>query len=127
MLSEPRDWAPVCSASTLEAAGRLERMIGRRPVLLFWLDGRAHAVDALCPHAAAPLAQGYVEDGRLHCPGHRASFDLTNGSVDPGWKIEPLGVHAARERDGQIEVRLQSSCAAALNGGSSDRGYETKA
>ncbi|MDH7799042.1 MULTISPECIES: Rieske 2Fe-2S domain-containing protein [unclassified Beijerinckia] len=37
--------------------------------------------DDLCPHAAASLAEGYLEEGRIVCPVHYAEFDLGSGEA----------------------------------------------
>lgn len=37
------------------------------------------AVDGICPHATANLADGYVLDQYIECPLHQALFDLTTG------------------------------------------------
>jgi 3-phenylpropionate/trans-cinnamate dioxygenase ferredoxin subunit len=118
MSSEASEWLPVCDTVALRLAGKLERMVGQQAILLLWTNDRVHVVDAFCPHAAAPLAEGYVADGRLHCPGHRASFDLATGVVNAGWRTEPLAIHEARDVDGIIHVRLRASCTATKNAGS---------
>lgn len=107
MSVEPSDaWARVCSVDDLSVAGRLERLVGRRAVLLLWQDGEPVACDAICPHAAAPLIEGSVRDGRIACARHLASFDLATGLVDDGWRLPPLAIHAVRVRDDAVEIRI---------------------
>ncbi len=101
------DWARVCPLEDLRTAGRLERLIGRRAVLLLWLDGAPFASDALCPHAFAPLVDGVVVEGRLRCARHLASFDLVTGEADSGWRLPPLAIHEVRIVSDWVEVRLR--------------------
>jgi len=37
-------------------------------------------------HEKADLAQAHIEDGRLVCPRHLASFSLTDGAASRGWR-----------------------------------------
>jgi len=39
------------------------------------------ATDDRCPHMAAPLSVGTLEDCELACPLHRGRFDVRDGSV----------------------------------------------
>ena len=41
------------------------------------LDGEYFAISNVCPHAGAPLSQGFIENGRLTCPWHGWSFPLS--------------------------------------------------
>lgn len=48
--------------------------IGR--IALFNVDGEIFAIENACPHAGGPLAQGFIEEGRVMCPYHGWSFPL---------------------------------------------------
>ncbi len=102
--AEAGSWTAVAAVDELRAAGRLERLVGRKPVLLIWQDEAPLACAALCPHAFAPLCEGEVRDGRIHCARHQASFDLATGDVDSGWRLPPLAIYPARVNAGQVEI-----------------------
>lgn len=40
------------------------------------VDGAYFAISNHCPHAYAPLDQGFIENGRITCPWHGWSFPL---------------------------------------------------
>ena len=67
------------SLSELRDAGRLRTKVGSVPVVVFWHDGRAWAIDDRCPHMGFPLHRGTVEDGLVTCHWHHARFDLASG------------------------------------------------
>jgi nitrite reductase/ring-hydroxylating ferredoxin subunit len=72
------------SAGTLEdlrTHGQLVTKVGRLPVVVFWDDGRAYAIEDRCPHMGFPLHQGTVECGLVTCHWHHARFDLESGST----------------------------------------------
>jgi nitrite reductase/ring-hydroxylating ferredoxin subunit len=72
------------SLSELREAGRLRTKVGSVPVVVFWHDGRAWAIDDRCPHMGFPLHRGTVEDGLVTCHWHHARFDLASGgTLDP--------------------------------------------
>ena len=45
-----------------------------KPIAVFNVDGVYFAISNICPHAAGPLGQGFIENGRIVCPWHGWSF-----------------------------------------------------
>lgn len=107
------------TVASLERSGPRSVEVEGRPVLLVRIAGEVHALDGACPHLGADLADGTVEDGRVVCSLHGATFDLASGSVlaepfggEPGsMGTPPLGRHATRIVDGAIEVDLSEPMA----------------
>src|SRR4029453_9084826 len=108
------------SLSDLREAGRLRTKVGSVPVVVFWHDGRAWAIDDRCPHMGFPLHRGTVEDGLVTCHWHHARFDLASGgTLDPfaddarsfDVTIEDCDVVVAsrphEDRVGQLRARLR--------------------
>jgi nitrite reductase (NADH) small subunit len=58
--------------------------VGGRRIALFRADTGWYALDAVCPHAGGPLADGIVADCRVICPLHERAFDLTTGAAVSG-------------------------------------------
>ena len=72
------------SVEELRKTGRLLTKVGSLPVVVFWDDGRAYAIEDRCPHMGFPLHQGTVESGLVTCHWHHARFDLASGcTLDP--------------------------------------------
>ena len=76
---------------------------GRRIAIFRLLDGFA-AIDAHCPHAAGPLADGIVADSCVTCPLHERRFDLVTGAALNG--PEEVAVHELRVEEDEIWVRI---------------------
>jgi nitrite reductase (NADH) small subunit/3-phenylpropionate/trans-cinnamate dioxygenase ferredoxin subunit len=53
---------------------------GGRMVAVFHNAGKFQAIDDMCPHAGASLAEGWVEDGCVTCPWHAWQFRLDDGT-----------------------------------------------
>ena len=83
--------------------GRSTSVDGRRIAIFRLLDG-FKAIDAACPHAAGPLADGIVADSCVTCPLHGRRFDLDSGEALNG--SESVAVHEVRVSEGELWVRL---------------------
>jgi phenylpropionate dioxygenase-like ring-hydroxylating dioxygenase large terminal subunit len=60
----------------------LGRRVADRPLVLFrGRDGRATALDAVCPHRGGDLAVGALDDGCVSCPYHGWRFDAEGRCV----------------------------------------------
>lgn len=98
---------PAVSDTRVEALTPLSRPL----VLLRRVDGVAVAVVDGCPHLGTSLAAAEVDGNEVTCPAHVYSYDLTSGDhTTPG---SPLAGHLellpVRERDGVVEVDLETS------------------
>lgn len=54
--------------------------VGSKTVAVFNQQGTFHAIDDLCMHMGASLAQGEVADLIVTCPWHGWRFRLTDGT-----------------------------------------------
>jgi NAD(P)H-nitrite reductase large subunit/nitrite reductase/ring-hydroxylating ferredoxin subunit len=88
--------------------GVLAGHVDGEAVLLARLDDGLHAVGGSCTHYGAPLAEGLVAHGEIHCPWHHACFSLRTGAALKApafaplsrWKVETIGDRVfVRERD----------------------------
>ncbi|GIX04020.1 MAG: nitrite reductase [Planctomycetaceae bacterium] len=61
-----------------EGQGRVFTVAGRM-IAVFLHHGRYYALDDLCPHMGASLAEGHVAEGAVTCPWHAWRFSLENG------------------------------------------------
>jgi nitrite reductase/ring-hydroxylating ferredoxin subunit len=79
------------SLAELQASGRLLTKVGTVPVVVFWHDGAALAIEDRCPHLGFPLHQGTVEAGLVTCHWHHARFDLVSGCTLDLWADDARG------------------------------------
>lgn len=78
---------------------------GRR-IAVFNVDGRFHAIDDLCPHDQASLAEGALLGTTIVCPWHGAEFDVTTGKVLCPPAIENVWTYPVIVTGTSIEVEL---------------------
>jgi nitrite reductase/ring-hydroxylating ferredoxin subunit len=94
------------SLAELRSDGRLLTKVGSMPVVVFWHDGEAFAIEDRCPHLGFPLHQGTVEAGLVTCHWHHARFDLVSGCTLDLWADDARGFSAVvRGDDVFVEAR----------------------
>lgn len=79
---------------------------GEQKVLVCNIGGELHAVDGVCPHRGALLAQGHLHtNGVVVCPWHGWAFDCTTGEglTNPTVRLRQ---YQLREEDGNLVVRI---------------------
>ena len=89
---------PAPSFHPVDAAGT--------KLLIVRLAEGLHVVDALCPHAQAPLAEGALCGKRLVCPWHHSVFDVTDGALLDPPALDGLRAYAVRVEGDGIFVTL---------------------
>jgi 3-phenylpropionate/trans-cinnamate dioxygenase ferredoxin component len=71
----------VCKTiELLEGAQKSIRM-GRQSVLVLNYQGQFYALRNLCTHDSYALEGGHVEDGKIKCEAHGATFNLETGAA----------------------------------------------
>lgn len=70
------------------------------------VDDDVFAFADACTHASCSLAEGELTgaEDAVTCPCHGSVFDLRSGEPLDGPATDPVAIHAARVRDGWIEV-----------------------
>jgi nitrite reductase/ring-hydroxylating ferredoxin subunit/uncharacterized membrane protein len=99
------EWKPVLPASSLNGKPVRVEVDGVGLVVCQTKPGEVSAFGEFCPHLAAPMADGWVDRGRLVCPWHGSWFSTESGEVVRGPAAAPLPCYEARLVDGMIEVR----------------------
>ena len=105
--SGPEDFRLAAAAGDL-AEGQLSRLvIEDQPVLLVKLDGKTHAVGAVCSHYGAPLNEGTVADGTIECPWHFSRFSLEDGRVVQGPACAAIPAYDCRIVNNQVQIKIR--------------------
>lgn len=82
--------------------------IGNQPVVVLRQGGEFFAVPDRCTHAAFPLHDGELLDGKIKCIHHGATFDLRTGRPTlPA--VKKLRLFDTEVVDGDVYVRLQEA------------------
>ena len=100
------EWTPVGNRDQVEQDNPLAATVGETAVGIYEVDGELHAIEDICPHAAAHLTQGFADGCEIECPLHNAVFDVTSGKHLRGEPCRDLKTFAVRVVDARIEVQL---------------------
>ena len=103
-----RYWLPALQSSDLESGGdpRRVELLGQTFVAFRGTDGRVGILDEFCPHRAASLVLGHVEECGLRCIYH-------------GWKFDADGkvLETPNVADAKFTQRLTAKAYPAREGG----------
>jgi phenylpropionate dioxygenase-like ring-hydroxylating dioxygenase large terminal subunit len=70
-----QSWYPAMRSRAVARGGARSFQLGPRRITVYRdVDGRAHALDARCPHLGADLGQGTVDGDALRCAFHGWTF-----------------------------------------------------
>lgn len=81
-----------------------EMLVAGKRIGILKRQGVIYAFTAACPHAGAPLCDGWLDvQGRIVCPEHKYRFDPANGrnTTGEGYK---LFTYKVEEREDGIYV-----------------------
>ena len=98
------EWHAVGTRDQVEPDSPLAASIGEQRFGIYDVDGALHAIDDICPHAAAQLTQGFAEGCEIECPLHNAVFDVRSGKHLRGEPCGDVKTFVVRLVDGRIEV-----------------------
>ena len=71
----------VATVSQIAPDTGLHVTVGEHEVAVFNLAGEFYAIDGICTHGAARLADGYVEGELIECPQHAGTFEIKTGKA----------------------------------------------
>ena len=72
-------------------------------------EGGLHAFGNVCPHAAGPIGEGWLEGHIVECPWHNGQWDITTGQALTELATADIPVFEVRVVGEAIEVRLTPS------------------
>jgi nitrite reductase/ring-hydroxylating ferredoxin subunit/uncharacterized membrane protein len=101
----PEDFTPILASTAVADNSMVRARTGNADVLLVRQHGRVCALAHACAHLGGPLSEGTLKDGSVVCPWHGSEFALEDGRVLNGPATHNQPCLAARERNGQIEVK----------------------
>jgi NADPH-dependent 2,4-dienoyl-CoA reductase/sulfur reductase-like enzyme/nitrite reductase/ring-hydroxylating ferredoxin subunit len=102
-LERPEAEAGLELASVPEGA-MVKTYIQGEPVIIARHHGRYCALSAKCTHMGAPLDEGMLVNGEIHCPWHHARFSLESGEAIAAPAFSPLTRYDTMIRDGRVFV-----------------------
>jgi nitrite reductase (NADH) small subunit len=88
-----------------EGVGRAFAVNGRM-VAVYRRGDQFFAIDDLCPHMGASLAEGHLEGESVTCPWHAWRFCVRDGTWEDNPRIK-IDAFATRVQDGEVQVLVE--------------------
>jgi nitrite reductase/ring-hydroxylating ferredoxin subunit len=121
----PTDFIRVAVASEIRD-GEMKVVFNQLAVVAN-VQGRFHAFGNICPHAAGPLGEGFLEDHVIECPWHAAQWDITTGTALSGLATVDIPVFKVRVVGEHVEIQVPPAVfkQTAIAGGATGTAGET--
>jgi 3-phenylpropionate/trans-cinnamate dioxygenase ferredoxin subunit len=100
------DFFRVAKVNELPPGGKKLIEVDGVPIALFNVDGEFYAIEDVCTHDGAPLAEGELEGDEIECPRHGARFNVRTGAVLCMPAVEPVESYAVKVKDDDILVSV---------------------
>jgi NADPH-dependent 2,4-dienoyl-CoA reductase/sulfur reductase-like enzyme/nitrite reductase/ring-hydroxylating ferredoxin subunit len=106
------DFAQGLALAQLSDGAMLLGHVGEQPVLLARRGREVFAIDAICTHYGAPLAEGLLVEDTVRCPWHHACFSLRTGDALRPPALNPLAIWRVEQQGDRIVVREKAAAVA---------------
>ncbi len=97
-------WIPIGPADQVPPGESRCFLVRDRRIAVFNHKGGFLAFDDLCPHAEAPLSDGWIEDNAVVCPWHGARFQCADGAVTRGPAKEGVTTYSIESREDGLHL-----------------------
>jgi nitrite reductase/ring-hydroxylating ferredoxin subunit len=104
MQDLPLDFIKVAAVSDIRE-GEMKIVFNELAVVAN-VQGRFHAFGNVCPHAAGPLGEGFLDGHIVECPWHAAQWDVATGSAVSGFATVDIPVFKVRVVGENVEIQL---------------------
>lgn len=100
------DFVTVAKTDSIQEGQGEAFEVNGRLVAVFRENDQWFAIDSICPHQGASLAEGEVCNGVVACPWHAWRFDIRDGTWrdNPKLKVEAFEVRVVGD---EIQVRVE--------------------
>ncbi|RAJ01649.1 3-phenylpropionate/trans-cinnamate dioxygenase ferredoxin subunit [Chitinophaga skermanii] len=107
-MGKEYNWHALPALVLAEKEILVEDVAGKK-ICITRYNGQLYAFAYKCPHAGAPMNEGYVDaQGQVICPLHKYKFNIRNGYNSSG-EGYCLKTYPVEEREGILHVGFDKS------------------
>jgi 3-phenylpropionate/trans-cinnamate dioxygenase ferredoxin subunit len=99
-------WVRVASVDDVPAGEGRYFDVDGEPIAIFHVDGSYYAINDVCTHEEASLAEGELEGEVVECALHGARFNVRTGEVVSLPAVVPVQTYPVRVVGSNIEVEV---------------------
>jgi NAD(P)H-dependent nitrite reductase small subunit len=100
------EYCIVCRTEDLPDGGGKTVDVAGKLIAVFRVGEGYYAIDDVCPHMGASLADGEVESGVVTCPWHAWRFRLADGAWADNPRIK-IGCYPVQVSDGFVRILIE--------------------
>ena len=100
----PADFFKVAAAADIPDGSM--KVVFDNLVVVARVDGHFHAFGNVCPHAAGPIGEGFLDGCEVECPWHTALWDITTGKALNELATADIPLFEVRVINGDVEIKL---------------------
>ena len=104
IVSLPADFFKVAKLSELPEGDM--KVVFNGLVTVAHTKGNFHAFGNVCPHAAGPIGEGFLDGWVVECPWHAGRWDITTGKALTPLATADIPLFDVRVVGEDIEIRL---------------------
>ncbi len=98
-------WINAIEQTALAEGGHIVVDVDGVNVAVFKIDGECYAIEDVCSHDGAPIADGLVDGDQIICPRHGARFCIKTGAVKSPPAYEDIACFPVRIENGLVQVK----------------------
>ena len=103
-------WFKVGKETSMKDGDLMKAKVGELEILIIRIKNNFYSTSCYCTHEDYDLSEGFVDDGKLICPNHFATFEPSNGSVvsppEGSGDISPLKSYKTKVENGEVLVEV---------------------
>lgn len=99
----------VATTDQLDEDEAVQVIVNGKEIAIVNLGGEFYALDDICTHAYASMADGYIEGDCIECPLHGAQFNIKTGKAETPPATEDLKTYELKIEDGNILVGIPNA------------------
>lgn len=96
----------VATTDQLDEDEAMQVLVAGKEVAIINLGGQFYAMDDICSHAYASMADGYIEGDCIECPLHGAQFNIKTGKAETPPATVDLATYQIKIEGSDIYVGL---------------------
>lgn len=104
-------WYKVVKDGVMSDGDLFKSKIGEKEILIIKSQNKYFATSLYCTHEEYDLSEGFMDEGKLICPNHFATFNPEDGSVasppESAGDIEALRSYKTKVEDGEVMVEVE--------------------
>jgi len=100
----PTDFIGVAKVSEIPEGGM--KIVFNNLAVVAHTEGKFYAFGNVCPHAAGPIGEGFLDGRVVECPWHAGQWDITTGKALTPLATADIPLFEVRVAGEDVEIRL---------------------